>query len=144
MKAYFSNYPMHLICENELEEVSGNGGDVHQLFTAISEIYKTGGKILPEMLSKVRLIILLITAKVTNTEKEYEKILTEAINSRKETINMCEAAERAFKEERKEGMEKGIKIIKMILSGKSDEEIMESMELTREELEKLKKKLEEN
>ena len=31
----------------------------------------------------------------------------------------------------------------MILSGKSDEEIMESVELTREELEKLKKKLEE-
>lgn len=57
---------------------------------------------------------------------------------------MCEAAERAFKEEREEGVEKGIKITKMILSGKSDEEIMESMELTREELEKLKKKLEEN
>ena len=73
---------------------------------------------------------------------------------------MCEAAERAFKKEREEGMEKGmekgekrgekkgiekgIKITKMILSGKSDEEIMESMELTGEELEKLKKKLEED
>ena len=56
---------------------------------------------------------------------------------------MCEAAERAFKKEKEEGVEKGIKITKMILSGKSDEEIMESMELTREELEKLKKKLEE-
>ena len=164
MKAYFSNYPMHLICINELEEISGNGGDVHQLFTAISEIYKTGGKILPEMLSKVRLIILLITAKVTNTEKEYKKILTDAINNRRETIDMCEAAERAFKKEREEGIEegmekgmekgekkgekkgieKGIKITKMILSGKSDEEIMESMELTGEELEKLKKKLEED
>ena len=65
---------------------------------------------------------------------------------------MCEAAERAFKKEREEGIEegmekgieKGIKITKMILSGKSDEEIMESMELTGEELEKLKKKLEED
>lgn len=61
---------------------------------------------------------------------------------------MCEAAEKAFKEERKEGMkegvEKGIKVTKMILSGKSDEEIMESTELTKEELEKLKKKLEED
>ena len=67
---------------------------------------------------------------------------------------MCEAAERAFKKEREEGIEegmekgmekgekkgekkgieKGIKITKMILSGKSDEEIMESMELTGEEL----------
>ena len=77
---------------------------------------------------------------------------------------MCEATERAFKKEREEGIEegmekgmekgekkgekkgieKGIKITKMILSGKSDEEIMESMELTGEELEKLKKKLEED
>jgi flagellar biosynthesis/type III secretory pathway protein FliH len=103
-------------------------------------------------------------AKVTNTEKEYKKILTDAINNRRETIDMCEAAERAFKKEREEGIEegmekgmekgekkgekkgieKGIKITKMILSGKSDEEIMESMELTGEELEKLKKKLEED
>ena len=71
-------------------------------------------------------------------------------------MDMCEAAERAFKKEREEGIEegmekgmekgekKGIKITKMILSGKSDEEIMESMELTGEELEKLKKKLEED
>lgn len=146
MKAYFSNYPMHLICVNELEEISGNGGDVHQLFTAISETYKTGGKILPEMLSKVRLIIALITAIITNTEKEYGKILTEAINSRKETINMCEAAERAFKEERKEGMEKAVEKMatKMIHAGKPDEEIMEFTELTKEQLDSLKEKLLQN
>ena len=65
---------------------------------------------------------------------------------------MCEAAERAFKKEREKGMEKGmekaaekgIKVTKMILSGKSDEEIMEFTELTKEQLEKLKKKLEED
>ena len=150
MKTYFSNYSMHLICVNELEEVSGNGGNVHQLFTAISETYKTGGKVLPKMLSNVRLITALITAKVTNTEKEYEKILKEAINSRKENIDMCKAAEKAFKEEQEKGMEKGMKkatekmATKMIHAGKSDEEILEFTELTKEQLEKLKKKLEED
>ena len=62
---------------------------------------------------------------------------------------MCEAAERAFKKEREEGiekgmekgMEKGVKATKMILAGKSDEEIMEFTELTKEQLEKLKKHL---
>ena len=63
-------------------------------------------------------------AKVTNTEKEYKKILTDAINSRKETINMCEAAERAFKKEREKSMEKGMEkaaekmATKMIHAGK--------------------------
>ena len=52
--------------------------------------------------------------------------------------------EKGEKKGEKKGIEKGIKITKMILSGKSDEEIMESMELTGEELEKLKKKLEED
>ena len=47
-----------------------------------------------------------------------------------------------YEEEKEKAAEKGIKVTKMILSGKSDEEIMESMELTGEELEKLKKKLE--
>ena len=65
---------------------------------------------------------------------------------------MCEAAERALKKEREEGieegmekgMEKGVKATKMILAGKSDEEIMKSTGLTIEQLEKLKKELEED
>ena len=56
---------------------------------------------------------------------------------------MEKGMEKGEKKGEKKGIEKGIKITKMILSGKSDEEIMESMELTGEELEKLKKKLEE-
>ena len=63
---------------------------------------------------------------------------------------MCEAAERAFKKEREKGMEKGMEkaaekmATKMIHAGKPDEEIMEFTELTKEQLEKLKKKLEED
>ena len=41
-------------------------------------------------------------------------------------------------------LEKGVKATKMILAGKSDEEIMKSTDLTKEQLEKLKKKLEED
>lgn len=48
-----------------------------------------------------------------------------------------------YEEEKEKAAEKGIKVTKMILSGKSDEEIMEFTELTKEQLEKLKKKLEE-
>lgn len=66
-------------------------------------------------------------------------------------VEVCEAfrelmkdeIEELLEEEKEKAVEKGIKVTKMILSGKSDEEIMESVELTREELEKLKKKLEE-
>ena len=60
---------------------------------------------------------------------------------------MCEAAERAFKKEREKGMEKGMEkaaekmATKMIHAGKPDEEIMEFTELTKEQLEKLKKHL---
>ena len=43
-----------------------------------------------------------------------------------------------------ENLEKGVKATKMILAGKSDEEIMKSADLTKEQLEKLKKKLEED
>ena len=63
---------------------------------------------------------------------------------------MCEAAERAFKKEREKGMEKGMEkaaekmATKMIHAGKPDEEIMEFTELTKEQLEKLKKQLEED
>ena len=49
-----------------------------------------------------------------------------------------------YEEEKEKAAEKGIKVTKMILSGKSDEEIMEFTELTKEQLEKLKKKLEED
>lgn len=38
-----------------------------------------------------------------------------------------------------ENLEKGVKATKMILAGKSDEEIMKSTDLTKEQLEKLKK-----
>ena len=67
---------------------------------------------------------------------------------------MCEAAERAFKKEREKGMEKGMEkaaekmatkmATKMIHAGKPDEEIMEFTELTKEQLKKLKKQLEED
>ncbi len=67
---------------------------------------------------------------------------------------MCEAAERAFKKEREEGIEEGMEegmekaaekmATKMIHAGKPDEEIMEFTELTKEQLEKLKKQLEED
>ena len=40
-----------------------------------------------------------------------------------------------------ENLEKGVKATKMILAGKSDEEIMKSTDLTKEQLEKLKKHL---
>ena len=52
--------------------------------------------------------------------------------------------EKGEKKGEKKGIEKGIKITKMILSGKSDEEIMEFTELTKEQLENLKKQLEED
>lgn len=60
---------------------------------------------------------------------------------------MCEAAERAFKKEREEGMEKGMEkaaekmATKMIHAGKPDKEIMEFTELTKEQLNFLKEKL---
>jgi len=57
---------------------------------------------------------------------------------------MKDGIEELLEEEKEKAAEKGIKVTKMILSGKSDEEIMESMELTGEELEKLKKQLEED
>ena len=63
---------------------------------------------------------------------------------------MCEAAERAFKKEREKSMEKGMEkaaekmATKMIHAGKPDEEIMEFTELTKEQLKKLKKQLEED
>lgn len=108
MKKYFSNYPMYLLCINELEKIPKETGEVSQLFTAIHGTYKTGGRDLPKVLSKVNLYIAYITALVTKTTDEYAEILTEAMQNGEESINMCEAAEKAFRATREEGRAEGI------------------------------------
>ena len=67
-------------------------------------------------------------------EKEYGPVDE---NMKKEVREMCNLSDMLVEE----NLEKGVKATKMILAGKSDEEIMKSTDLTKEQLEKLKKHL---
>ena len=102
-KDQFNDYQMHLLCVNESEGRLTGNGDVFQLFTAVREMYRNGGENFSEVLSDVSLEVAYITTLVTKTTKQYEKVLTEAIENRKERINMCEAARKAFEKKQAEG-----------------------------------------
>lgn len=147
IREYFNDYPMHLICVNESDGKLSGDGDVVKLFTAVREIYRNGGEELPTILADVSLEVAYLTTLVTNTTKQYEQILTEAIKMKRERINMCEAARIAFEKKMEEGVSHGRKqekcviALKMLKAQKSESEILEFTELTREELAELRKRL---
>ena len=148
LKRYFNDYPMHLICVNELDTFPEKAGDVYQLFAAISSIYRTGGKNLPKLLSDTSEKIVWIAALVTDSRKVFQKILEKSDHHEGRRMNMCEALERVLQEEREQGMEKGMEkanrntAIKLLQMGMPVEQIKIVTGLEIEQIEKLKKEKE--
>lgn len=111
MAEMFQRYPpMNLLCVNEI----GDGGyelrnkDVRDVFHTVAALYQSGGKDMPESLSDVSMDVAFTAAAVTKTMKQYRKILEEVYKSGKESVNMCEAVERALHEREAIGIEIGM------------------------------------
>ncbi len=138
---WFNDYHMHLLCVNEMEHPQTKSADVFKLFTAVRELYTNGGENLPDVLSDVSIEVAYLASLVTKTTKNYEKLINQARADRKESINMCEAAERLQKKCMEAGRLEGINhvALKMLYAGKPDEEILEFTEITKEALCNLKK-----
>ncbi len=95
-RQYFADYSMKLLCANEFDPSKARTEDVFQLFTAVRALYRSGGEHLPKVLSEVNLDVAYVASLVTKTTRQYGKLIQQAKSEGKETINMCEAVERAL------------------------------------------------
>lgn len=142
-QSQFCNYSMKLLCANETEELRPENDDVWKLFTAVRELYQNGGKNLSSILSDVSVEVAYIASLVTGTTAEYGKAIMEARRNRKERLDMCEAAKKAFMEVkaegkaegREEGRAEGIQALYKLIKkgGLSVADAADSMEMTEEE-----------
>lgn len=133
----FRDYPaMHLVCVNELNISELRNKDVHDVFCAVNSLYQTGGRNLSESLRSVRIDVAFTAAVVTGTMIQYGKILQEAYECRKESIDMCEAVRKVLREERLEGKLEGKRIssLNMLKKGFDYKVISEINEVTVEQV----------
>ncbi len=126
----FKDYPMELLCVNELTDLKFQNEDVYKLFTAVNALYKTGGGRLPEILSDVNVEVAYTASIITGTTKQYSKLIEDAMKERKGSVNMCEAVERVLKQKREEGQKEGrYELISgMFCAGISFEQVVASVE----------------
>ena len=107
LQEHFKDYPMKLLCVNETDGLEPETEDVLKLFTAVRELYRSGGEDLPEILSDVNLEVAYVASLVTGTTAQYGQAITEARKNRKERLDMCEAVNNAFTRVMMKGVEKG-------------------------------------
>ena len=130
---YFQNYgPARLLCVNEMAEYPFENRDVFQLFQAVHELYQNAGSNMPETLQSVGVMTACTAAAITGTTKALEKELEKAIRKGKESINMCEAFQRALKKERKEGRTEGCveMAVRMLREGAAPEMVQKCAQLS--------------
>jgi len=94
----FSDYKMNLVCVNQLNGFPLRNKDVRDLFQAVGDLYKTGGREVSESLRNVRVEVAYVAACITGTLNQYERILKENSKNREEYFDMCEAVKKAFAE----------------------------------------------
>lgn len=121
-----------LLCVNEMAEYPFENRDVFQLFQAVHELYQNAGSNMPETLQSVGVMTACTAAAITGTTKALEKELEKAIRKGKESINMCEAFQRALKKERKEGRTEGCveMAVRMLREGAAPEMVQKCAQLS--------------
>ena len=121
-----------LLCVNEMAENPFENRDVFQLFQAVHELYQNAGSNMPETLQSVGVMTACTAAAITGTTKALEKELEKATRKGKESINMCEAFQRAVKKERKEGRTEGCveMAVRMLREGAAPERVQKCAQLS--------------
>ena len=103
----FCDYPMNLICMNEDAEYSFQNKDVKDLFLLTRSLYRDGGRSLTKEMSYVSTKTAYTAATITGTLDIYGGVILEALESRKEEIDMCEKVREVLEETKLEGKKEG-------------------------------------
>lgn len=149
----FNDYSYELICVNEMNvsEYQFHDKNTRDFFLYVSTAYQNGATQLPDELRDMDIEVAYIAAALTGTLDLVDSEIKKRMNEGKESVNMCEAVNRALLEReekgveigREQGIEIGIEkvVTEMILDDQPTDKIIKYTKVSEDFVEALREKL---